>query len=325
MKKWIGLVSAVSLLVVAAPVCARDAKPWRHGTVQAKGDAGFLFMAAEKDFDRKHGLDIEMVTLKGDTLLIKALIAGELDSYEGAIGSPMIAASKGADIKIIGCHWPKLSYVMWGREGIQTVADLKGKKIGVSAPGSQPDLFARALLDKEGLTEADVTVVTAGSDSERIQALAAGAIDAAPASSEFSAKAKEVGAHAVANAVDALPDAMRRCLYVTGKTLAERPEDAAAFLAAERDAYTHALANRDETTALTRKIAHLKAESPEPEAVFDEIVTLGIVSRDFKIDPAKLIWQRDLLAKLGSIDAAYDPAGMTDTAALAASGAMVGK
>jgi NitT/TauT family transport system substrate-binding protein len=297
---------------------AQTLTPWRHGTVQAKGDAGFLFMAADGGFAKKQGLDMQMVTLKNDTLLLKSLLAGELDSYEGAPGSPFIAASKGGDVRIVGCHWQKLTYIMYSSPKIASVKDLKGKTIGVSAPGSQPDLFARAVLRAVGLSQSDVKFVTAGSDSERILSLAAGVIDAAPASSEFSAKATEIGAKPLARAIDLVPESMRRCLYVTGKKLAEQPQQVAHFLAAELNAYQYSLGHRDETMALSRKIAKLPASNTEPALVFDEVVKENVVSKDFMVDPAKLVWQRDLLASTGSIDPSFDPNKMLDTTALKA-------
>ena len=93
-----GLLTA--LLLATTGAAAQDVK-WRHGTVEPKGDAGFIFMIREGGFAKKRGLDLEISTFKGDAIALKALIAGELDSYEGNPGGPMIAASKGADVKVV--------------------------------------------------------------------------------------------------------------------------------------------------------------------------------------------------------------------------------
>lgn len=83
---------------------AEDLQLWRHGIVEAKSDAGIVFMGSKGGFAEKQGLKIEIKQFKGDTLALKALLAGELDSYEGNPGSPMVAASRGADIKLVGCY-----------------------------------------------------------------------------------------------------------------------------------------------------------------------------------------------------------------------------
>src|SRR5260370_380696 len=132
-------------------VLAQELLPWRHGAVQPKGDAGFWSMAAEGGFARQQGLDMKMLALNSDVLLLKALIAGELDTFEAGPTSPMIAASKGADVKILGCSWPKLTYSFFSRGDVRSVADLKGRTVGISAPGSLPDLVARTMLRHSGI------------------------------------------------------------------------------------------------------------------------------------------------------------------------------
>jgi NitT/TauT family transport system substrate-binding protein len=109
-----GILLAVAL-ALSAPSAAQDLKPWRHGVLEAKSDAGFVFMASKGGFAEKQGLKIEMMQFKGDALALRALLAGEIDSYEGSPGSPMIAASRGAELKILGCYWPILNYGIFSK------------------------------------------------------------------------------------------------------------------------------------------------------------------------------------------------------------------
>ena len=110
-RRWILALTALTALIVV-PANAEDMKLWRHGIVEAKSDAGIVFMGSKGGFAEKQGLKIEIMQFKGDTLALKALLAGELDSYEGNPGSPMVAASRGADIKLLGCYWPGLTYAI---------------------------------------------------------------------------------------------------------------------------------------------------------------------------------------------------------------------
>ena len=132
-QRILALAASMGLLVV--PASAQELKLWRHGIVEAKSDAGIVFMASRGGFAEKQGLKIEIQQFKGDTLALKALLAGELDSYEGNPGSPMIAASRGADIKLVGCYWPGLTYAIYSKAGINSPAELKGKTFAISAPG----------------------------------------------------------------------------------------------------------------------------------------------------------------------------------------------
>ncbi len=83
----------------------RKDKPWHHGLINAKADAGIFMMVSTRDFAAKQGLKLEISQFKDDQIALKALIAGELDSFEGGPQGVFAADSKGADVKILGCHW----------------------------------------------------------------------------------------------------------------------------------------------------------------------------------------------------------------------------
>jgi NitT/TauT family transport system substrate-binding protein len=311
------LAAAAALAMTAGLANAQDLITWKQGTVLPKGDAGFIYMAAEKDFDKKYGLDIEMVPMKGDSLLTKALLAGELDAYEGNPGGPMIAASKGADIKVIGCHWPGLTYAIYTKPEIEKVEDLKGKAIGVSAPGSLPDLFARAVVRAGGLNpEEDVSFVMAGGDADRVKALVSDVVAAAPSSSEFAAAAPEMGLKMLVHARDIVPDYMRLCMISTGDVIKNKRDAVVRFLAAEMDAHEYALENREETIALSHEITGKSADDPNAAQIYDEVKEYGATDPSFSIEPDKLIYLRDLLSEGDHLDPGFDPTTMIDDSLL---------
>jgi ABC-type nitrate/sulfonate/bicarbonate transport system substrate-binding protein len=148
--------------------------PWRHGVLEAKSDAGFVFMPSKGGFAEKQGLRVETMQFKGDALALKALIAGELDTYEGSPGGPMLAASNGADIKLLGCYWPLLTYGIFSKASIASPQDLKGKVMAISSPGALPDLLARAVLEKNDISSSEVRFAIMGSDADRFRAVMAG-------------------------------------------------------------------------------------------------------------------------------------------------------
>ena len=88
------LTVCVAILIAAAAANAQTLVPWRHGTVAPKGDAGFFYMAAEGGFAKQQGLDLKMLAFQNDTLMLKALVAGELDTFEGSPISPLIAGAR---------------------------------------------------------------------------------------------------------------------------------------------------------------------------------------------------------------------------------------
>jgi NitT/TauT family transport system substrate-binding protein len=311
------LVAASVLAAVsfsAFPAAAQSLTKWRHGTVEPKGDAGFIFMSKENGFAKKRGLDVEILPFKGDALALKALIAGELDTYLGTPGGPMVAASKGADVKIVGCNWPGLTYALYTKPNIGSVAELKGKTVSVSNPGALPDLFTRAVLRESGLTPSDVKFVIAGSDTDRVRAVIAGVVDAAPSSSEFATKAPSLGLKMLVHARDSVPNFVRTCVIARGDKL-KNPDTLTRFLAAEMEGLKYAYAHRTETIDLSRKITNAKPDDPNAADIYDEAVKFKTVDPTLGVDRAKIVWMRDLLAQTGNIDAKFDPNAMIDTTA----------
>jgi NitT/TauT family transport system substrate-binding protein len=303
------IVSAAFLLGSAAAALAEDV--WRHGTVTPRGDAGFIYMAAEGGFAKSEGLDLKMQTFQNDTLMMKALLAGELDSYEGSPVSPLIAGSSGADVKILGCTWPKLTFSLFARDGGGGLADLRGKRIGISAPGSLLEVVGRALLRQAGIAPSEASFVAAGADPDRLRALSAGTIDAAVSTSDFALR-PEFKLKTLAVASEALPHFVRQCVITRGDLIRTRRPALVSLVAAEMNAYAFALAHRDKEITLTRRIAGLPPGDPVAEASYRDAVEQRAVSPAMEIDLDKLRWLRDLLAEDGRMSAKFDPAAVTD-------------
>src|SRR3974390_3115299 len=121
------LAGAFAAAGMGSSALAQAPKPWGHGIIEAKSDSGILFAASRRDFAAAHGLKLDFVQLKNDAIALKALLAGDLDSYEGGSGGAIIAVSHGADVKVVGCPWLVPPHGVYVRDNIATMADLKGK------------------------------------------------------------------------------------------------------------------------------------------------------------------------------------------------------
>jgi NitT/TauT family transport system substrate-binding protein len=98
----IAMLAIAALMASHLPASAQD-KLWRHGIILAKSDAG-IFFTVTKGFAEKQGLKLELDQFKSDVIELQALIAGDLDSFDGGPGAAMVAAARGADVKVIGCE-----------------------------------------------------------------------------------------------------------------------------------------------------------------------------------------------------------------------------
>ena len=298
------LIAAATVAFTAAPAAAQE-KVWRHGLIKAKADAGIFMMVTTRDFAKKQGLKIVTSEFRNDQLALKAMIAGELDSYEGGPGGAISADSKGADAKILGCHWVVVPHGIYAKDTIKKVADLKGKQIAVSAPNSMPDMLARAALAKYGVPATDVKLAAVGGDRDRYQALVGGVVDAAVVSNEVEPVAPK-NIHLLVAGRDAVPNFLRVCIMSNAKTLAAHGDDAVKFLAAEMAALRYALSHKAETVALTEKIIHSKPGDPRPAFVYDDAVKHHAVDPTLPLPAEKLNWLQGQLVKAGKLKAPLD-------------------
>jgi len=303
-------IAAAALFIAGAsmtPAAAQSGKPWRHGMIEAKSDAGFFLMAT-KGFAEKQGIKLEVVQFKTDIIALQALLAGEIESFDGGPGGSILAAARGGDIKILGCQWPGLPYGIFVRNTINSVAELKGKVFAISAPAANPAVVARGVMEKLGLPPAEVHFANLGSDLDRFKAVAAGVADAAIVSNEYEPIAAKQGVKLLVAAKDVWPDYVRQCTMSSGKVLGARADDAVRFLAAEISGFRHALANREETLKLTREVTSIKPDDPRPEFIYDDAVKTHAVDPDFSLPTTKLEWMVDQLVKDGSLPRKIDVA-----------------
>jgi NitT/TauT family transport system substrate-binding protein len=139
------------------------------------------WVAADKGIWKKHGLDVELIFLRGGARTVSAMIGG---SVQFIIGSDLGATTvilQGAALTRVGVTTNTLGYSMVGQPGIKTVRDLKGKIVGIT-PGRDA-AYARVvkLLRDHGMDPAkDVTFLSLGDGgpAARVAALSSGVIHA---------------------------------------------------------------------------------------------------------------------------------------------------
>ena len=306
-----GLAVALLMAACGSQAAGQELKPWKHGVIEPKGDAGFMVMVAQRDFASRNGLKVEIVSLKNGATAHKALLAGELDSIESSPGAAILAGAHGADIKILGCDWPGVPHGLMVRSSIGKVEDLKGKTIAVAAPGSLPNLLVNAILDQNKIPQADVRFANLGGDLDRFKAVVAGVADAGIVAAEFMAVAPKDVKMLIAGH-DALPNYVRLCLTMTGKTIASRREDAIGFIAAEMNALKFSVSHRDETIKLTRETINAKPDDPRPAYAYDDTLKQGAIDPAVKLPLDKLNWMQGELVKAGNLKTPVDLGKITD-------------
>ncbi len=318
-----GAIAALLGLALSSP-SARAADTWRHGVIQAKSDAGFFFMAGN-GFAEKQGLDLKFVQFKTDIIALQALIAGEIDSFDGGPGGSILADARGADVKVIGCHWHGLPYGIFVRDSIAKIEELKGKTFAISAPAANPAVVARGILAKYGVNPSDLNFANLGSDLDRFKAVVAGVAAGAIVSNEYEPVAKKQGVKMLVAAATAMPDYIRMCVMSSAKTLSTKHDAAVKFMAAEIEGFRYALAHRDEELKLTRSLTNIKPDDTRPEFIYDEAIRTHAIDPDLTIPMAKLSWMQEQLVKDGNLAQPYDVNKAVDPSIRAAALAKIGQ
>ena len=123
------LAAAAALAATSPPRAQQLEEPGGTASSRPRATPASCSWRRRAALPQKQGLKIEMLQFKGDALALKAMLAGELDSYEGSPGGPMLAASRGADIKIVGCYWPILTYGIFAKPAIASAEGPQGQDL----------------------------------------------------------------------------------------------------------------------------------------------------------------------------------------------------
>ncbi|MGF6426174.1 MULTISPECIES: ABC transporter substrate-binding protein [Bradyrhizobium] len=131
----------------------------------------------------KAGLAVELVDLKGGSDALKAVLGGSADVVSGYFDHCVNLAAKKQELQafVVYDRYPGLVLVVSPKHTgeINSIKDLAGKKVGVSAPGSSTDFFLKYLLKKNGLDPAGTAVIGVGLGATAVAAMEQGQIDAA--------------------------------------------------------------------------------------------------------------------------------------------------
>jgi NitT/TauT family transport system substrate-binding protein len=148
------------------------------------------YVAIEKGFFKKYGLDVEVVEFRGDAVHVKALLSGDIDlSINMGATEGIVSASKKAPIKLWVVANPITPYHFIARkEAGTTLQALVGKSIAVSGIGAISYHIPRIVLERSGIDPEKMKYVAVGSPSDRFKALIAGKVDATIVTNSEAAK-----------------------------------------------------------------------------------------------------------------------------------------
>lgn len=259
---------------IALPVEAEQLDKIKVGLTISLAQAPF-YIALEKGYLAAERIEVEAMNFRGAQDAVSAMATGDLDVNLGAINAGFFnAANQGLDLRAVASlgiqplpvtATPLLARKdLWESGAIHTGASLKGRTVAVNTPGASPEYFLSLILDRHGMTLADVneTMISFG---DMVIALQNKSVEAAVPAEPFATLAISQGVGAlVAEEAGTGGGEMTTVFFFSGHLLRDRSEVGLRFLRAvirgAREA--QGFYNKDpDMVALLAKSTGIKAET----------------------------------------------------------------
>jgi ABC-type nitrate/sulfonate/bicarbonate transport system substrate-binding protein len=235
---------------------------------------------------------------------ITELTNGDIDAYSQAVTGALSAALAGVKIKDFALAQPRQDYVLLANKKITSLADLKGKSIGVSSITGVNYAQALLVLQKAGLKASDVHVVVAGGQSTRVSGLAAGRVDATMLNHAAAVALNAQGFTTLFDYTKQAPNLYDDNVFATPTWLAKNPNLAVAFNKALLDSFVwfNDPANTDAVVAEAQKLD----PASDAKSLASQFATLradGWCPNGSILDPTLLDEQQKLYVQTGAVKA----------------------
>ena len=174
---------AAALGVVCTPAAAQAPEKSKV-TIAVGGKASFYYLpltiAEQRGYFKEEGLNVEIVDFAGGSQSLRAVVGGSADVVSGAYEHTINLQANKQYFKafVLQGRAPAISLGVSTKAKYQSPADLKGMKIGVSAPGSSTNMMVTYFLTKHGMKASDVSFIGVGTGNAALAAIRSGQIDA---------------------------------------------------------------------------------------------------------------------------------------------------
>ncbi len=258
-----------------------------------------LTVGVEEKFFEQNGLAIEIVNLEGSAKLHQAMVAGAIDIGLGA-GTDIAFLVKGAPETAVGAI--TISPALFGiivpyDSPIHALADLKGKRVGISTVGSLTQWLVLQLEKKQGWTRDDLVLVTDGSSyPPQIAAMQTGAVDAQVSGAALGWNLEEQKkGRLLAPASDFVGAFLMNVIYASNDLVQRDPAAIRAFLKGWYEAVDFMARDKARAVAIARTVDHFSQTVEEQE--YDHV--MPSLSRDGTFPEAAVATVKSSFVELG--------------------------
>ena len=283
----------------AGPLHAQEKKSIRLVLVSLSWNSELpVRVALAKGYFKEQGLAVESIFIRGGPAALAALASGDADL--GSIGGAQAvirARARGLDVSIIGSISNTTNYAVVGSKGTKSVADLKGKIVGVTGAGAFSDFAVRTYLKRNNLEpDKDVILRAVGNTTMRAAALETGLVAAAPFSPEDAVRLTAKGFPLIVNLSESL-GIPQSILIARDAMLEKYPETAKRFLKAVILGLQFAKKNKKEAVKAGYD-AGLKGEPEIVNRAYDLYAPGLTADLSIAVDGIQIMLEEDIRAGL---------------------------
>ena len=302
MRKLFTALAALPALALALPGAAQaQANKLTVGMPTTPPNVVHMPVLVAKDLGlyKKYGIDVEPIALEDGVKVYRAVLSGNLDVGMPPGAVTIIGRSNGAPVKAIVANLPKFEASMVVDANIKTMADLKGKRIGIQQPGGFADLLSRNVLRAAKIDPKDVNFVTIA--SEDVPALVAGQVDTAilHVEQEMLAREKVPTLHAIARMWELQPKTLYQVMAVTEQTIKDKPAALQAFVTANIEATR--IIYSDKAKVMPILVKHTGYPEKIISDTYDFLVKNCIWDANTGLGPERFNFTAMLMTKVGNI------------------------
>jgi len=305
---FIGRALCCALLVLGSAFspAAQAADKVIAGSLGGQAPLWAIYVAVHKGFFAAEGLDLELNFAQSGAAVTQQLTAGSLDvALSVGITDPIRAIDKGASLAIIRVIGNSAPYVLIGKPGLKSMAELKGKIISVGADNDITTVYFERMMAANGLKKGDYDTLPAGVAAARFAALKAGVVDAAIVLPPLNFQAEAAGFVTLGLAADYVKDIPFTGMAVHRRWAAANPQAVKKILAATDKAVAWLAdpSHRDEAIDLLVKVA--RSSKPDAEGSYDYLRRIHYFEPGSLVSRAKLQKLVEMEQRAGTVSAAF--------------------
>src|SRR5437899_695401 len=268
----LALVLSILSDILPRPILAAPEVVIAYANISARVSP--LWIAQEKGFFAKYGVNVQAVYMPGSPVMIATLSTGQIQLANSGGTAALGAAAGGLDLKVIGTFTSRIPFDLVVNPAIKSPKDLKGKRLGVQVIGGTIWMGAMLGLEHLGLEPRRdaIQVVAAGDQTMLIQALEKGTVDATVVDSAFSNSLKQRGFPILVELSKTNIPFVSNGIVVRASYLNQQPDAAKNALKAWLEGVAYALSPRMKPSVIETIARRLKASQALAEQGYQDLL-----------------------------------------------------